>query len=370
MKIREHAEEHTEAVRQFNERLKAGGIALQFPLSPTPAWLPKLAGRRVFQEHYLALDDEAAVRGAYILKHQDFWIKDAVVSIGDFHSPVSEGAVNKSYAQVAVQLLRDALGRQPLLYGLGMGSYRQPIARLLSAAGWRMFSVPFFCRIVHPTRFLRRAAYLRRKAPMRWAMDALAVSGLGWLGVHALQAVCGRGLRLDPAVAAEPVAEFADWADDLWRRYRGQYGMTAVRDAEALRILYPPENPRFIRLKVSEHSRPIGWAVLLNTRLTRHKQFGDLRLGSIVDCFGDTGRAAQVVRAARACLASQGVDLIVSNQSHAAWGGGFRRAGFLRGPSNFLFAASRKLTELLQRDGVNNDDLHFNRGDGDGPINL
>ena len=73
---------------------------------------------------------------------------------------------------------------------------------------------------------------------------------------------------------------------------------------------------------------------------------------------------------AREYLESQGVDLIVSNQSHAAWRRGFRQAGFLRGPSNFIFASSRELTRLLRGKGVRNEDLHFNRGDGDGPNNL
>ena len=61
---------------------------------------------------------------------------------------------------------------------------------------------------------------------------------------------------------------------------------------------------------------------------------------------------------------------MVSNQSHAAWRGGFRQAGFLAGPPHFLFASSPELTKLLRREGLENDDLHFNRGDGDGPINL
>ena len=77
-----------------------------------------------------------------------------------------------------------------------------------------------------------------------------------------------------------------------------------------------------------------------------------------------------VVCAATRYLRAQNVDLIVSNQSHAAWGVGFRRAGFFRGPSNFIFAVSRDLADLLDRKGVRNDALHVNRGDGDGPINL
>jgi hypothetical protein len=93
-------------------------------------------------------------------------------------------------------------------------------------------------------------------------------------------------------------------------------------------------------------------------------------LGSIVDCFASVSDAAKVIGAARDCLESRGADLIVSNQSHTAWRRGLRQAGFLPGPSNFIFASSPKLTTMLCERGVQEQDLHFNRGDGDGPINL
>lgn len=192
MIVREFTDDMVGEVRRFNARLRTGGVKSQFPTSPVPAWLPKLAGRRLFQEHYLAVDDTAAVRGAYILKHQDFWIKDEVLSIGDFHLPISEGVVNKSYPQVAVQLLRHAIQKQPLLFGLGIGGYDESLAGLLDAAKWSMFSVPFFFRVGHPSAFLRNISYFRRKASGRCLLDVCAGSGLGWLCIRAVQAVACR----------------------------------------------------------------------------------------------------------------------------------------------------------------------------------
>jgi hypothetical protein len=370
IEIRNYTEDRIEAVRQFNERLAAGGLRNRFFLSPVPAWLPKIAGRKLFQEFYLAVDENAAVRGAYILKHQDFWVKNRVLSVGDCHLPISEGTVDKKYSPIGVQLVRDAIGKQPLLYGLGMSSFREPLVQVLAAAGWSIFVVPFFFRVVHPYSFLRNITHLRRRRAIRYTFDAMAFSGLGWLGIHALQAIRARRVPLDPAIASEPMEEFSDWADNVWEKNKAQYGMSAVRDAETLRILYPKEKTKFIRLKISERSRPIGWAVLLCTQLENHKQFGAMRLGSVVDGFASLDDTTKIVGAAERYLESQGADLIVSNQSHAAWQRGFRKAGFLQGPSNFLFAASKKLSELLKAEGVTNDDLHFNRGDGDGPINL
>jgi hypothetical protein len=368
--IREHAEQHVEAVARFNGRLRAGGERTQFPTSPVPKWLPKLDGRRIFQQHYLVLDDLGEVRGAYILKHQDVWIRDQVVAIADLHLPISEGAVNRNYPHVGVQLLRDAIRKQPLLFGLGMGGYGEALARLFAAAGWSMFSVPFYFRILRPTKFLRNIVNLRRRPGWRLPLNILAATRLGSLGIHTAQAIRSPRTRCDPAVAMEVVEEFSEWTDDLWESRKGQYGMCAVRDSETLRILYPASDPRFIRLKITRQQRTIGWAVLLDTQLVDHNHFGNMRLGSIVDCFSATTDALPVVCAARECLEARGVDLIVSNQSNAAWGLAFRQAGFLQGPTNFIFTSSPKLTELLLQKSVKNEELHFNRGDGDGPINL
>jgi hypothetical protein len=60
------------------------------------------------------------------------------------------------------------------------------------------------------------------------------------------------------------------------------------------------------------------------------------------------------------------VDLIVSNQSHHLWGRAFEQAGFLSSASNFIFAAGKKLSALLQPFAENQSRMHFTRADGDG----
>jgi len=367
--IRSYTGEHVEAVRQFNFRLQGGGLNMGFFESCIPHGLAKAPGQRLYEEHFLALEGDV-VRGAYGLKHQDFWIGGQTVSIADLWLPISEGAVNKRYAPLAAALLLDAQKRQPLLYGLGMGGYDETLVRLLRIAAWKIFSVPFFFRVVHPTPFLRNLAYLRRRPANRRILDALAITGLGSLGIGALQTLRGRRNPLDPGIVMEQVDDFSSWADELWEECKGQYGMSSVRNSKTLRIVYPKHEPRYIRLKVTEYSRLIGFAVLLNTALSEHNYFGNMRLGSIVSCFGHVAHAPKIVRAARAALESQGVDLIVSNHCHNAWCRAFRQAGFLRGPSNFIFAAAPRLADLLKASNVQNTDIHLNRGDGDGPINL
>jgi hypothetical protein len=145
--------------------------------------------------------------------------------------------------------------------------------------------------------------------------------------------------------------------------------MVGIRDGITLNTLYP-SGERCIRLKVSENGNPIGWAVVLDTPLVGHKYFGNLRLGSIVDGLASPPNASKVIGLATSYLEQRGVELIVSNQMHCDWCYALRGAGFLRGPSNFLFTASKELTKLLKPIEKHKGGIHLNRGDGDGPIHL
>ena len=115
----------------------------------------------------------------------------------------------------------------------------------------------------------------------------------------------------------------------------------------------------------------MGWAVLLKTKMKRHRQFGNMRVGTIADCFAVPGCESTVTCAARDHLIESGVHLIVSNQSAAAWRSALEYAGMVAGPTNFFLALSPQLMEDLNiADDSSIDKFHFNRGDGDGPVNL
>src|SRR5262249_55579009 len=130
-----------------------------------------------------------------------------------------------------------------------------------------------------------------------------------------------------------------------------------------LDALYPPDDARFLRVRTAE-----GWAVLLDTQMQDHKQFGDMRVGAIVDCLAPPSAAGAVVRAATSLLEQRGVDLVISNQLHTAWSRALMDAGFRQGPSNFLLALSPDFAAAAGAAG--DGEFHFNRGDGDGPIHL
>jgi hypothetical protein len=192
----------------------------------------------------------------------------------------------------------------------------------------------------------------------------LGYSGIGLL-LRGYQRVRTRGLR---SVAWEQVEDFGEWVEAAWNDARQDYRFAALRDRQNLRALYPPTNTKFIRLRVREGSRDVGWAVCLNTQMDRHKYFPNMRLGSIIDCFARGEEAWKIIGAATRHLESSGADLIVSNQSHRSWCAAMHETGYFTGPTNFLLAVSTKLGARLSH--ANEQEFHLTRGDGDGPIHL
>jgi hypothetical protein len=364
--IQPYREEHQPAVNQFNSRLKAGDAdaELVFFRYAEPRWLPKAEGSDLYQEYFVAIDNETAL-GGYALKHQNFYFHDGNIRpLGYYHHPLSEGIVNKSYAAVGSLLLKDAMNRAPLLYCLGMAGYDRPLPKMLVRLGWSHCLVPFYFSVVNPYRFLRQMQTLRSSAGRRLLMNLAAMTGTGWAAMKSFQGIKRlSGPRVAPYQVQE-VEEFSDWADALWEQAKGEYILTAVRDSKTLRTLYPASDKHFSRLRISRDGKDIGWAVVGERR--QDAKYGSMKVGSIVDCWASPENALPVVRAAAAALKRRGVDLIVSNQSHALWGLALQNSGFLQAESNFIFAASKKLGALLEPFAENKSRIHFTRADGDG----
>jgi hypothetical protein len=365
VRIAPYSEQDIPAVQDFNRRLQAGGAPPDYVFSEShvSAWLPPHPGAPVYNGFYLAIDD-GTVRGTYVLKHQEFAFHGEIRPVVYYHHPFSEGIIDKKYAQVGLQMLMHAMRAHPVLYALGMGGYDRPLPRMLMAMKWNHCLIPFYFRVNHPGRFLRNMQAFRQSRGKRVATDAAAFTGAGWVGLKTIHAVAGfRGLRT--RAEADEVAEFEDWADELWRKCGPKFAMIAVRDARSLRALYPASNGNFLRLRVTADGRTLGWAVVADVRQSGHAQYGNLRVGTILDCLAQPEDAARVMAAATRVLCDRGVDVITSNQSHGSWVQGLKECGFLKGPSNFIFAASRKLSELIQPFDQTVPLSHWNRGDGD-----
>ncbi len=358
--------QHESAVKEFNKRMRAGGAAndLVFYGRATPEWLPRATDGGLFNEYFVAHSD-GVVRGAYALKHQEFHFEDGgVQSIAYYHHPLSEGIVNKAYSSLGVVLLRDALARAPLLYCLGMGGYDRPLPKMLMKLGWQHCAVPFYFKIVHAARFLREMQALRTSASRRFLMNLAASTGVGWAGLKFYDSMKALRSPRSQSVEAHQVDRFSENVDEVWYEGKKQYALTAVRDFRTLQRLYPAEGEHLKKLQIKRREKFIGWAVVGERR--RDAKYGDMRVGSIVDCWALAEEAVPVMRAATEALVRAGMDLIVSNQSHTIWQKALESCGYMQGPSNFIFAANKELSARLQPFEQKQAQIHMTRADGDG----
>lgn len=365
MEFKSYTKELEPLVKSFNLRLREGGEVLAFPESHIPRF-PYVPARHPYQEMYLLLH-KGQVRGGYLLTHERFSIHGSIeaVSCGPQLS-LSEGTVSREYGMVGVLLVEHALSKQPLMYALGMGGMNERLSKLLLALGWTLRPVPFYFRVTNTFRFFAEISYLRRSSTQRIGMDALRFTGVGPLGIRMAQLRVGDGA----ATAEEVVPCFSAWADEIWDMASPNYSLISERDSATLNRIYPPSATRFHRLKIQNANGTVGWAVVLDTQMSGHKQFGNLRVGSLVDCLAREGHEDVVAKAATGFLERRDVDLIVSNQAHSAWGKALLRAGYLPGPSNFVLGLSPELSKHIGTSQQAHGKIYMNRGNGDGPIHL
>lgn len=368
MRIVQHDEALRAAVLAFNARMRATGSKWGFYADPVPDWCPPRPGQKVWREYFVAVDDGGAVRGGFALKPQDWEIRRATHLVTDWQGPVSEGSIDPKYAALAMRLLREMTARRPALYSWGHGGSDQPMVQILRKMNWLIHGTPFCLLVLKPYRFLRRNAYLRTTSLRRLGLDAIAWSGVGTFGLALLH----RLLRLKhgrrSAATAFPFDEFGPWADDLWQRCKERYLAIAHRDAASMNVIAPRVGwPSVTRLRVERSGATIGWALVMNRRMRGDARFGDLHVGSVVDCLADPDDACDVIAAATAHLRGLDVDMIGSNQAHPAWVRAFQQSGYLALADRRLFVASPRLAALLEPFADTARGLHLTNMDGHGP---
>jgi len=359
------------AVKAFNQRLAEGKGAYRFPENHIPKRLPQKAGRTIYQEYYLVLDNADNVRGAFILKRQLYKIKNEVKRIAHLELPISEGMVNPEFAHVAFFLYRAAQDIEPRLYTYGMGGINRPLPKSLKALDWFCTLIPFYFKVIKAGSFLKNVKLLRSTKPRRIIMDILAASGLGNLGLMLFN-ITHKRVPANGCVA-ENFSTFGDWSDNLWDAYKDEYDFTAARDQSTMNALYP-EGERFLKLKILDNSKEIGWVIAVVSQLQGHNYFNNMKTGTILDCWGSKKHYDKIIAVTTAEIKKIGADIIISNQANPVFDSVFKRNGFLKGPSNLGFCFSPEICEDLET-GENRNNLalinaHFNRGDGDGALNV
>ncbi len=369
MNIRFAEEQDLAAVARFNSRLKAGGREEEMPLDPA---LPgearyRPAGFPLYRRLIIA-EDGQEVRAAMLLCHHNVFIRGESHDFYWTKMPLSEGIVNAKYSLAIIHLMKKALVHHPFMMGVGAGTPDSDGFRLFASLRWRYEAVPFFFFPVRVGKVLRGLRYLQKSAKLRYGALLGAYSGAG-AGVSGLLAL-RRKLLTNLSGYETSVAEtFADWADEVFTAALPEYPVAVRSDAAALNIVYPPDDPRYIRLRVRRKGREVGWMVVARKQMQNNHYFGDLQVGTLVDGFGRSEEVPALIAAGLNHLVETGVDLIVANFSHAAWAAACRRVGMFGGPSNYQIFVSPQGPPLLEA-ACPLDQLHIARGHSDGMDNL
>jgi hypothetical protein len=369
MEIVPYSTEHREAIARMNAKLAAAGSEWQFPAKEPPS---EAHGLPIWNDSFIAFEADEAY-GGYILKHQQFFAAGRPLEVGNLQLPVSLGQVDGAFARVSAALLIDVLRRSPLCYSIGLGSEETQFAKLLSAAGWGHTAVPFYFSVKSANRFARNIRLGPDRRRMQTVLRTLGRIRLAAVALRLRGSVRSRGVSRGPRRSPANVQElprFDGSVDEPFEAHAASYSLVGDRRAAALNAFYPEDDRRYIRLVVSTEGRTLGWVLALNTRMHGDKYFGDMQVGSLVDCFSAVTDAPEVVAAADAALTRRGVDVVVSNQLHPAWCAALEQAGYERGPSNFFFYYSEALAEALSEIPGWLEGTHMNRGDGEGPTHL
>jgi hypothetical protein len=366
IRIERYIEAHESAAEAFNERIAGAsdfGLAKRAPRSE-PDDAP------IRHHHYVVLDEGQAIRGGFLLASFRGWFGDGdMAQAWNCREPLSEGIVDPKYTFLAIRILKYIQQQSPYIFALGMGGEQLPFPRLLRGAGWTIQPVPFLFRVFSTGRFVRELRLLQR-GRMRLLARVAAVTGMATAGVTLLQIRSLSGPLAARGCTIEKVEEWGSWADEIWQRFRGMCSFTVTRDRETLASLYPLGDGRITAYLIRRRGAVLGWAAALNTTMNNHEYFGNMRVGTILDCIAPAEGIRASVALTTRTLAQQGADLVVTNQSHGEIVKAFRQTGFTGARSNYILAMSKGLSKAVSKQPAGKDRMHFTRGDSDGRIHL
>ena len=355
------------ACRAFNQRLRSQGEPPFVLPEDASGETANPAPRAISSRHYVAVDQSGEVRGGVFLTEQRGWLGKQIIPLINIQSPLSEGLVDRKFSGVSLQMLKFVTSRSPYAYAVGMGNEKNPLPRLLKAAGWWLSPVPFEFAVICAPRFLREIGPLR-SGRRRWLARAAAASGLASVALQAW-----RVAHADPPLQRYSLELAASWpngTDAVWERCRAELSFSLLRDDRTLADLYPDTQARLKRFVLRSEGEIVGWSVGLVTKMEDTSNFGDLFVGTILDGLAAKEHLRALVALTRNALRDMGAELILTNQTHSEWQASSRQLGFFGSSSNYLVALSKAVTAALRSEPGALERMHVNRGDGDGRIHL
>ena len=362
--------EDVPAVKRLNNRLLAGGrpeqVTLRFSLPGEARFRPE--GFPVYRR-LLVAEDEGEIHAALLLYHNNVFIRGDKQDFCWLDMPVSEGIVNRKHSLEILKLMKKAINYQPFLMSLGIGSLDEEASRLFIKLGWKHGVVPFLFYPLKLNRVLRGLHYLENRPMLRFGARLAAYTGAGALAGAIMRLKLRTRLALSGyEVTVEP--RFGDWADDVFHDAMQDYAVAIRSDATSLNIIYPPDDPQYVRLRVSKAAtkKDAGWIVVRRSRMENNQYFGNLTIGTLVDGFGRVADVPLLLAAGLKYLTTTDVDLALGNFSHKAWVTAATKLGMFSGPSNFYVFVSPHGSPLLTKGSL--DEIHLTRGQGGGMVHL
>lgn len=359
------------AMERFIHRMREGGADYELSVADTRRTLERDAA---WEGGPLRDRMLVALEGSEIRARQHFWQRTIYLA-GRPRSfvwpagPVSEGLVNPKYALFSLALLRYSLSLEPLHMSLGLGSYQNTISRIFIKLGWKHEAVPFLFYPARPNKVLQQMAGRYSSTRRRALLEFLRLSGLASLGCHAYQNAL-KLLRPKRGLQCEEVEAFGQEADDIWEECHRGYKAIVLRNSTTLNYFFPPGDKRYERVVVRRGGKPLGWLLLTRRKMVSSAHFGDLYVGTIADGLCRPQDARSLLAFGLSRLLGHGVDLCVANWTNKAWADASLRLGFLPGVTNFFYFTSQTGSPPLLTAECPLEQMHFNRGDGDGPAAL
>jgi hypothetical protein len=163
--------------------------------------------------------------------------------------------------------------------------------------------------------------------------------------------------------------DFGAWSDRIWEEHKAFYPFIGRRDARMLGHMYPVTAPGITRYRIERNGSDVGWLCTRALGFTSdacHPMFGGLKVGMIVDGVAHPDLSEAILAFGVRELARAGADIVVSNQLHPTWRQAMKSLLLAPAPSNFTFAYSKGMRQLLQTSGAEAQ-MYINRGDCDGP---
>jgi len=352
-----------EAAKAFNVRLKQSGRVPFLLRESLPS--SNLEEGVIHARNYLAMEGDVA-RGGYMTVDYPSLLNGESLTVTNVQSPLSQSIFDNRYAMAPIQMVKQFLRHNPLCFVVGMGQQSNPLPRLLRASGWSVEPVPFFFRIHRPVRFLTGMPVLRSRWYKRVAASMAAYSGGGAVAAKLFQR---SRVPLTREFSARREENWGDWAAEVWAEFSASTRFAVRRELSVLRELYSA-TPRLRIHRVLRGEVTIGWSASFLTQMQNNSYFGNLLVGTILDCVARPDSLSHVAALADRAIAQEGADMVITNQSLSSWREAFSNAGFRSGPSIFQAALSPALTRVLSKKPVGDGIVHITRGDGDGRLHV